>query len=86
MPANRLQHSAEQIARLKLRCRKTPDLIRDFILSGVMLDGNRDKYYREMPMVRGWIMDELQSRDPEAFDAWIESDLDDDALPQFFHC
>lgn len=26
------------------------------------------------PMVRGWIMDTLEARDPEAFDRWIDSD------------
>lgn len=30
----------------------------------------------ESAMVRGWIMDELQRRDPAAFDAWLDSDDD----------
>jgi hypothetical protein len=29
---------------------------------------------REIPLVRGWLMDEMERRDPEAFDAWIEGD------------
>lgn len=81
-----MENKYEQIAKLKLRTRKTKDLIRDLILSGVMLDTDREKYYKEMPMVRGWIMDELIARDREAFDAWLDSDTDDDGLLQYFHC
>ena len=28
----------------------------------------------EIPTVRGWLMDELESRNPEAFDKWLDSD------------
>ena len=28
----------------------------------------------EIPMVRGWIMDELEERNPENFMNWIETD------------
>lgn len=28
----------------------------------------------ECAMVRGWIMDELESRNPEAFDKWLDQD------------
>lgn len=28
--------------------------------------------------VRGWLMDELESRNPEAFNAWLESEAADD--------
>ena len=36
-----------------------------------------------IPTVRGWIMDELSSRFPEAFDAWLDSDTDDATLRQY---
>ena len=26
-----------------------------------------------MPMIRGWYMDELENRDAEAFDKWLDS-------------
>lgn len=32
----------------------------------------------ECAMVRGWLMDELESRNPEAFDAWLEQDAPED--------
>lgn len=36
-----------------------------------------------IPTVRGWIMDELASRFPEAFDAWLDSDTDDAMLREY---
>lgn len=37
----------------------------------------------ELPIVRGWLMDELEARDPEGFDKWMESD-DPNADPKDF--
>ena len=28
----------------------------------------------EIPTVRGWLMDEFEKRNPEAFNAWLDSD------------
>ena len=28
---------------------------------------------QEIPMVRGWLMDELETRNPEAFEKWLDS-------------
>ena len=36
-----------------------------------------------IPTVSGWIMDELASRFPAAFDAWLDSDTDDAALREY---
>ena len=39
----------------------------------------------ELPIVRGWLMDEFERRDQKAFDAWSE-DEDPDASPRkYFH-
>lgn len=32
----------------------------------------------ELATVRGWLMDEIQSRCPESFDKWLDSDAGDD--------
>lgn len=32
----------------------------------------------ECAMVRGWLMDELESRNPEAFDKWLDQDEPND--------
>ena len=40
----------------------------------------------ELPIVRGWIADELKRRDPDAYGAWLEYD-DPDAQPdKYFAC
>ena len=66
-----------QIKNLPLR-----QLLEVFIESG-----RGDTYSKEVYMVRGWIMAELEARDPEAFDAWLDSDLNEDAdVLNFFPC
>lgn len=37
----------------------------------------------EIYMVRGWLMDELESRNPEGFEKWLDSDADDAALRDY---
>lgn len=41
------------------------------------LTTNNDSEY--VPMVRGWLMDEFEARQPEAFEAWIDSENCEDA-------
>lgn len=38
----------------------------------------------ELADVRGWLMDELENRDPEAFDAWIENITANDDPKTYF--
>ncbi len=57
---------AEEKARFLIACRTMKQLIEDF----EMTETNNDQY---IYIVRGWIMDELEKRDPEAFDKWIDS-------------
>lgn len=33
----------------------------------------------EIATVRGWLMDELESRNPEAFDKWLDQDEPEDS-------
>ncbi len=37
---------------------------------------NEQQMTPELAVTRGWIMDELEARDPEAFEAWMESSED----------
>ena len=53
----------ETIARTKVASQGTTELCAMF----EMLTGRN----LEQAMVRGWIMDELEKRDAEAFDRWI---------------
>ena len=58
---------AEQKARYLLTLRSTTELVGDFEATEKVNDPS-------IYMVRGWLMDELESRDAEAFEAWIDSD------------
>ena len=31
------------------------------------------KHSQELAIVRGWLMDELEARDPEGFDRWMDN-------------
>lgn len=70
----------------KMSGRATTDLIRDVILTGKMIDSLKKKVDPNMFTVRGWLLDEIERRDPEGYDAWIDSDLDDDGLLKFIRC
>ena len=68
----------------RLQTRTTRHLIEQLILSGKMIDAGTDP---EMYTVRGWLLDELERRDPEAMDAFLESDdFEDEALYNYFTC
>jgi hypothetical protein len=57
----------------------TRQLVDTFILTG-------NVNAPHIPTVRGWIMDELEARDPAAFDAWLEDYADDADLLKYFAC
>lgn len=64
---------AEKKARDLLASRTTKDLVEQFELTSKI---KTNGYNAEIPTVRGWIMDELEKRDADAFDKWIDSDCD----------
>ena len=37
----------------------------------------------EIYTVRGWLMDEIESRNPEAFNKWLDSDAEDETLREY---
>ena len=81
--------SIPSAALIKLQIRKTNDLIRDFVLTGVMIDAahaTKKPYDPNLTTVRGWLMDEIERRNPEAFERWLDSDTDDDGLLAYYHC
>lgn len=68
-----------------LKKRTTTQLIDDLILTGKQMDATRDAEKRtNLATVRGWIMDELEERNPEAYDAWIESYDEDEDLRKYY--
>lgn len=54
---------------LLLSKRTMKDLCRDFDLTETIRDP-------EISTVRGWIMDELEKRNPEMFEKWIDEGYD----------
>jgi len=60
-------HPAEIQARALVAARSTYNLVADFE------ETNKKEMSPELATVRGWIMDELESRDAAAFEAWMDS-------------
>lgn len=67
---------AEAIAREIIKNTNTEDLLTQWELTTV---SNDPAVYT----VRGWLMDELEARNPEAFDKWLEEDATDEALRNY---
>lgn len=67
--------AAETTARQRIAAQNTAQLLDLFDFTEIMNDQN-------IPTVRGWIMDELEKRNPEAFDAWMDSE--DNTPRRFF--
>lgn len=65
--------AAETLQRLS-----TDMLILEFELTEVIND-------KHVPVVRGWIMEELERRNPEAFNAWLD-DEDFDCSSRKYFC
>ena len=41
----------------------------------------------EIPTVRGWLMDEMERRNPKGFNSWLDQDSPEDSqLRQFLTC
>lgn len=69
----------EELARKMISIRPLEKLIEDFeLLDACIVDRLATE---EEAMVRGWIMDDLERRNPEAFEAWID-DEDWEASPR----
>lgn len=66
---------ATEKAKRMLARRTMAQLVADWELT------ERLPYTPELPVTRGWLMDEFERRDPEAYDAWLEAY---DASPREF--
>ena len=71
--------NAEKNARARLAARTTVQLLTDWDLTEVL------PMTPELPVVRGWIMDELKRRDKAAFDAWSDDDDSESSPRTYFH-
>jgi hypothetical protein len=68
--------NSEAKARAAVAKRTTYELIADFE------ETNNKPIDEYLPIVRGWLMDELEKRDRAAFDNWLESN---EASPRKFY-
>ena len=75
---NSIQKTPEKAVAL-LRSRSLRELITDFLVTNYH---NEPEIYT----VRGWILDELERRNPDAFFAWLDQSAQDEQLFAFFHC
>ncbi|MDY4856512.1 MAG: hypothetical protein SO155_10905 [Candidatus Ventricola sp.] len=71
--------TAEKKARARLAARTTEQLVLDWELTEAL------PMTPELPIVRGWLMDEFQRRNPEAYEAWSDDD-DLDVSPRKYFC
>lgn len=68
--------AAEKKARELISKLSLNQLLDQWELTSVINDEN-------IPTVRGWLMDELEKRNPEAFDKWLDSYTEDDQLRKY---
>ena len=57
---------SEEIARAAVASLSTEDIVKQFELTELL-------NAPETSIVRGWYMDELEKRNPEAFDKWLDA-------------
>lgn len=67
---------AEEIARKVIARETTEKLISLWELT-------TDNDNPETPTVRGWLMDELEKRNPAGFEAWLDGDAEDETLKDY---
>lgn len=64
----------EAYARNMIAIRPLEKLIADFELLDARIVDADHPFTAEEAMVRGWIMDDLERRNPQAFEAWLDDE------------
>lgn len=64
---------AEETAKKMIQGLSNTELFDHWELTSKINDEN-------IPTVRGWLMDEIKVRFPEAFDRWLDTDAEDETL------
>ena len=67
---------AEKKAREIISNSTLDQLLDEWELTSVINDEN-------IPTVRGWLMDELENRNPEAFNKWLDDYAEDNELRKY---
>lgn len=60
---------------------KAPEKLKGLTLDQLLNAWENTQYLNtpEVPIVRGWLMDECERRNPEAFNAWLDQDAPEDS-------
>lgn len=66
MTATNEMSKSERIARKAVASLSTEEIVKQFELTELVNEP-------EISIVRGWYMDELESRNPEAFEKWLDA-------------
>lgn len=70
----RTKEEINQEARELLATRTLAELIDEWELTDLAIENRTND--PSIYTVRGWLMDELEARDPEAFNKWIDTDFE----------
>lgn len=59
---------------------KSPDSLHTLSLEKLLTlwENTEHLHTPELPIIRGWLMDELERRNPEGFSAWLDQDAPED--------
>lgn len=68
--------NAEKKAKEMISKQTLDQLLTQWELTSVINDEN-------IPTVRGWLMEELEKRNPEAFNKWLDEDAEDENLRDY---
>lgn len=60
-----------------IRKRTTRQLVADFLVTAPMRPS------LEVAIVRGWLLDEIEYREPDRFLSWLDADAPDEDLPRY---
>ncbi len=68
--------NAEKKARELISNQPLANLLDEWELTTIINDAN-------ICTVRGWLMDEFEKRNPEAFNEWLDTDAEDETLREY---
>ena len=76
---------SQEVKGIRMFERRARDLLSNAQLTDLLDEWEMMANWRspEVSQVRGWLMDELEKRNPEAFNAWLQSNAEDIELKYY---
>jgi predicted Ser/Thr protein kinase len=75
---NTKANKIEEIAKQRVKEMTDAELLKQWELTETIFN-------EYIPVVRGWLMDEIESRHPEAFNRWLDGDAEDKELKDYIN-